>query len=108
MKITASAIEFNTFNDFKSFILGHNLFGVIKLAEAITDNGGKVLVKENVTLKETTVTKLDEMVGNFGENLKVQLSKDIFKRFRESISEKILLRLKESNNDFLKHLYILP
>ena len=105
MKITASAIEFETFNDLKSFMFRNNLFGIIKLIDAITDNNGKVLVKENVTLKETTIAKLEELVGSFSETFKVQLSKDILKKFREAVAEKIIIRLKESENSFLKHIY---
>ena len=105
MKITASAIEFETFNDLKSFMYRNNLFGIIKLIDAITDNSGKVLVKENVTLKESTITKLEELVGSFSEVFKVQLSKDILKKFRETVADKILDHLKESGSSFLKHIY---
>ena len=105
MKISSEFVEFESLLELRSFATSQNLFGLLKFAESIVDKTGKILVKENIVVKETTLEKLEELSGQYKESFKLALSKDLLNRFRDAITSKVMDRLKNTDNGFLKNIY---
>lgn len=58
MIIKKDEIEFKDSSDFYKFIFANDLYGVVQLKEPIQDSSGNVMVKEGISLNESTIKKL--------------------------------------------------
>ncbi|MCB1141977.1 MAG: hypothetical protein H7A24_04995 [Leptospiraceae bacterium] len=105
MIITSNGIEFTNLKEFSKFTYDNGLVGVIQLTEPIKDNGGNILIKEMVSVKETAIKKLENLDGQFTPLFKVNLNDDLINRLSLAISKRILPQIESAKNLFLKHLF---
>jgi len=105
MKIGGDGIHFDTLSELKQFIFDFDLSGVIQLAESIEDNQGKVLIKEHIHVKESALTRLESLDGQYREQFKVSITDDLIRALRKHLTELVLQRLEERENGFLAALY---
>jgi hypothetical protein len=105
MIISPTGIEFLNLKDFSKFSYDNSLVGVIQLAEAIKDKTGNILIKENVSVKEAALKKLEGMEGQYNPSFKVNLNEELLTRLSLTISKRILPQIDSPRNLFLRHLF---
>lgn len=105
MKFTSTSFEFNTFSDFKRFVLDYNFLNSTSLLEPISDNAGNVLIKEKIRIKESMLRKLEELDREYVQTFKVELNKEIVKLIRENLCKAILEIPKSKSNELLHFLF---
>ena len=105
MEITPAGITFQSLFDLNTFVKQLDLYGSFKLDEAIRDKTGKILIRENVYVKDTTLKKLESLEGNYEPTFKLTISGESLKKLRGLISEKILEQLKVPEDVFIKYLF---
>ena len=105
MNITGEGIFFESLSDLKIFLSEYKLSGAVKLSEPLMDNKGNILIKENLYVKDSAITKLESMDGQYKPDFKVLITSELLKSIRTHIGNKIANRLDETKNEFLIELY---
>ncbi len=105
MYITSKGLEFNNLKEFSKFALDNNLIGFIQLTEAIKDKTGNILIKEQVSIKESAMKKLESLDGQYEPYFKVHMNNDMLDRLGLAIAKKVTPYIDDSKNEFIKHLF---
>jgi len=105
MKILPDLLEFSELSELIGFIERFRLAGAVKLLEPVTDNSGKVLIKENVVFKESSLEKLEQMKGLYRPVFKIAVDADLCQRMRSFLCTYMMDLLKQKDHQFIAHLY---
>lgn len=105
MYITSKGLEFNNLKEFAKFASDNNLIGFIQLTEAIKDKTGNILIKEQVSIKESAMKKLESLDGQYEPYFKVHMNEDMLDRLGLAIAKKVTPYIDDSKNEFIKHLF---
>ncbi|TGK11782.1 hypothetical protein EHO60_05680 [Leptospira fletcheri] len=105
MKVSPKAIEFESIEDLLFFVRDYGTGNMLRFLNPISDNSGNVLVKEEVQVKESALTRLKEIKGQYTPEFKVKLTKELTGQIQDKISEKIVFQLKQTDKKFLKFVY---
>jgi hypothetical protein len=105
MKIAGDGIHFNGLPELKKFADDFSMNGLIRLSEPVKDNQGKILVKENVNIKESVIQKLESMEGQYVPNFSVSITGDLIRQIRIYLAKLITDRLDQISNSFIAELY---
>ncbi|MCB1142989.1 MAG: hypothetical protein KDK54_12155 [Leptospiraceae bacterium] len=104
MIIKKDEIEFKDSSDFYKFIFANDLYGVVQLKEPIQDSSGNVMVKEGISLNESTIKKIMNLEGKHISILKIILNKGVVEKLRIRLAKETF-EVVEKSNKFLGHLY---
>lgn len=105
MKISPKGIEFDNIKEFSKFVYDNDLIGIVQLTQPIKDNSGMILVKENVSIKENTIKKLESLIGQYQPTFRVNITTELTEKLREVLAKEILPRTEKSQNAITYHLF---
>ncbi|TGK37986.1 hypothetical protein [Leptospira andrefontaineae] len=105
MKVNPKSVEYNSIDDVLNFVRDYNAGNMLRFLNAIEDNSGNILVKEEVQVKESALTRLKEIKGQYNPEFKIKLTKELIGQIQDKMAEKIVLQLKNTDKKFLKFMY---
>ena len=105
MKIHQNSLELETLEGLIALIESLGLQDSLKLSKPITDLAGNALVKEGVTLKSSTLKKLEDLGGMVKPVFHLRVDATVIDRVRSFLTESALSRLERRENGFIKHLF---
>ncbi|MBM9579082.1 hypothetical protein JWG45_18195 [Leptospira sp. 201903070] len=105
MKVTHSSLEFDSIDDLIEFTKEFETGSMIRFLSPIEDNSGNVLVKEEVQVKESALTRLRDIKGQYNPKFDVKLNKELLEQIQNILAIKVVDQLKTSDMKFLKFMY---
>ncbi|WP_061247852.1 hypothetical protein [Leptospira alstonii] len=105
MKVTHSYLEFDSIDDLIDFTREFETGSMIRFLSPIEDNSGNVLIKEEVQIKESTLTRLKDIKGQYTSKFNVKLNKELVEQIQNILALKIINQLKSTDMKFLKFMY---
>ncbi|EMY77373.1 hypothetical protein LEP1GSC060_2880 [Leptospira weilii serovar Ranarum str. ICFT] len=105
MKVTHSYLEFDSIDDLIDFAREFETGSMIRFLSPIEDNSGNVLVKEEVQIKESTLSRLKDIKGQYTPKFNVKLNKELVEQIQNILAVKIINQLKSTDMKFLKFMY---
>lgn len=105
MKVTHSCLEFDSIDDLIDFTREFETGSMIRFLSPIEDNSGNVLVKEEVQVKESTLSRLKDIKGQYTPKFDVKLNKELLEQIQNILAVKIVNQLKDTDMKFLKFMY---
>ncbi len=105
MKVNPKSIEYNSIEDVLSFVRDYDAGNMLRFLNAIEDNSGNILVKEEVQVKESALSRLKEIKGQYTPDFKIKLTKELIGQIQDKLTEKIVYQLKTTDKKFLKFMY---
>ncbi|MCB1172088.1 MAG: hypothetical protein KDK39_00920 [Leptospiraceae bacterium] len=105
MKISPETIIMESLAELRLFNEELQLSGILKFEEPIVDNSEKVLIKENIVIKDKALERLAEMEGSYQPVFKVKIDKELLEKIRLFITNATVDLLKLPESDFIAHLY---
>lgn len=105
MKVTHSCLEFDSIEGLIDFTREFETGSMIRFLSPIEDNSGNVLVKEEVQIKESTLTRLRDIKGQYTPKFEVKLNKELLEQIQNILAIKIVNQLKVTDMKFLKFMY---
>lgn len=105
MKLSQGSITFFSLRDLNEFIRELGLINRIKLLEPIQDNSGKILYKEDLPVKQSTLDKLAEMEGQYRQNFSASMSDEAIREMAKYVTRKVLHTLDFAENTVSRHLF---
>ncbi len=104
MKIQGDDIEFGGLAEFSTFVSEVGLLGTIRLRAPVTDNSGKILIKEDIPVKPGMIEKLQEMEGQYRATFLVGLDRELLKAIRLHLAETFRQRVKKQGSQLAGYL----
>lgn len=105
MKVTHSCLEFDSIDDLIDFTREFETGSMIRFLSPVEDNSGNVLVKEEVQVKESTLSRLKDIKGQYTPKFDVKLNKELVEQIQNILSIKIVDQLRNTDMKFLKFMY---
>ncbi|MCB1176029.1 MAG: hypothetical protein KDK36_00490 [Leptospiraceae bacterium] len=105
MEINGKYIEFYDLKDVRNFINENDLFGIAQLETPIMDNGGSILIKEHVNIKESALRKLETLDGQYEKKFQVRLNSELLEKLKQKLFADILPKIEKSKFKFISYLY---
>lgn len=77
MKLAANGLHLENFDELEALFCGLGLSGILRLNEDLKDHQEKVLIKQDIAVRQSQVDKLREIRGAFHEDVTVKLTSEL-------------------------------
>lgn len=85
MKLGPNGLMIDNFGELEAFFYALNLSGVLRLNEDLKDRQDKILIKEDIAVKQSQIDKLKEIRGAFNESFSIKLSSELVEIITNSL-----------------------
>jgi hypothetical protein len=91
MKLGPNGLMIDGFGELEGFFYSLNLNGILRLNEDLKDRQDKILIKEDIAVKQSHMDKLKEIRGAYNESFNIKLSSDLV----EIITNQLLVDIEQ-------------